>query len=219
MRLIFNKIYLIIILLLLFGIPEFCAAASYFYDSQNRLITANYNNYELVINYTYDTIGNRQIRQVINNMDTDGDGLYDTIENDPSSCTLYDDADTDDDGIIDGVEDANQNGEVDIGETDPCNIDTDGDGIQDGTESGYITDDIGLDTDTNIFIPDTDPSTTTDPLDNDTDNDGLLDGEEDTNYNGRVDQGETDPNTSSSNTILPSISEMNIPTGDIFVTV
>jgi Tol biopolymer transport system component len=125
-------------------------------------------------------------------VDSDGDGLPDSLEN--TTCTDPFDADTDDDGISDGVEDANHNGVVDYGETDPCDIDTDDDGIQDGTELGYTLYDIGPDTDTQIFQPDLDPSTTTDPLDDDTDDDGLLDGEEDTNHNGRVDPGERDPN-------------------------
>ena len=124
--------------------------------------------------------------------DPDEDGLNNSGEY--SAGTDPNDADTDDDGISDGNEDANHNGAVDAGETDPCNIDTDGDGIQDGTELGYTLDDIGPDTDTQIFQPDLDPSTTTDPLDDDTDDDGLLDGEEDINHNGRVDPGERDPN-------------------------
>ena len=47
-----------------------------------------------------------------------------------------------------------------------------------------------------LFQPDLDPTTTTDPLDPDTDNDRLTDGQEDTNHNGRVDPGESCPNTS-----------------------
>ena len=123
--------------------------------------------------------------------DWDGDGLSNAVEQ--GRCTDFDDADTDDDGIPDGLEDANHNGVLDTGETDPCNPDTDGDGIQDGTELGYTLDDIGSDTDTHLFQPDLDPATTTDPLDSDTDRDGLSDGAEDPNYNGRVDPGETDP--------------------------
>jgi hypothetical protein len=133
--------------------------------------------------------------------DWDCDGLPDSLEN--TTCTDPFDADTDDDGISDGVEDANHNGVVDYGETDPCDIDTDDDGIQDGTELGYTLDDIGPDTDTDIFQPDLDPSTTTDPLDEDTDDDGLLDGEEDTNHNGRVDPGESDPNIRDSRATMP----------------
>ena len=126
--------------------------------------------------------------------DSDGDGLPDMLED--SYCTDPNDADTDDDGILDGVEDANQNGLVDTNETDPCNIDTDGDGIQDGTELGYTDADIGSDTDTGVFQPDLDPSTTTDPLDEDTDGDGVNDGYEDLNHNGKYepDLNETDPN-------------------------
>ena len=130
--------------------------------------------------------------------DTDGDGLTDDTE--ALLGTNPNDADTDDDGIADGVEDENQNGVVDAGETDPCNRDTDDDGIQDGTELGItepVADPDGegplLGTDTSKFIPDADPTTTTDPLNPDTDGDGLSDGQEDKNRNGRVDQGETDP--------------------------
>jgi hypothetical protein len=125
--------------------------------------------------------------------DSDGDG----IENDVEAgvfCLDPLDADSDDDGILDGDEDVNHDGILDEGETDPYDIDSDGDGIQDGTEIGLTLDDIGDDTDTGVFQPDMDPSTTTDPLDADTDNDGLTDGEEDLNHNGHVDPGESDPN-------------------------
>jgi hypothetical protein len=126
-------------------------------------------------------------------LDSDGDGIPDTVEN-AVACLDANDADSDDDGIIDGIEDTDQDGEVDAGETDPCDIDSDGDGIQDGTEIGLTMADIGDDTDTGVLQPDLDPSSTTDPLDDDSDNDGWLDGEEDKNYNGRVDVGEKDPN-------------------------
>jgi hypothetical protein len=96
--------------------------------------------------------------------DTDGDGLTDLLENLTGSRTLYDDADSDDDGIPDGVEDTNQNGVVDAGETDPWLVDSDGDGIQDGTEMGLTLADVGPDTDLAVFIPDSDPTTTTNPL-------------------------------------------------------
>jgi hypothetical protein len=128
----------------------------------------------------------------LNSQDSDGDGLSDRIEE--LSCTSLNDADTDDDGIIDGVEDSNKNGVFDDGETDPCNSDTDEDGLQDGTEIGLTLSEIGPDTDTDVFVPDADPTTTTDPLDEDSDNDGLLDAEEDIDRNGRVDEGESDPN-------------------------
>jgi len=129
--------------------------------------------------------------QLVMEIDSDNDGLYDYVEN--AACTDPNDADTDDDGILDGVEDANHNGIVDLGETSPCLADTDGDGIQDGTEMGYTFAMIGPDTDTTVFIPDLDTSSTTNPIEPDTDHDGILDGMEDANRNGRVDAGETDP--------------------------
>ena len=119
--------------------------------------------------------------------DSDGDGLTDELEN--TMCTDPLDADTDDDGIPDGYEHYNYG-------TDPCVVDTDGDGIQDGTELGYTLDDIWPDTDTNIFQPDLDPTTTTDPLNVDSDGDGIEDGIEDPNHNGKMDEGETNPSDS-----------------------
>ena len=94
-----------------------------------------------------------------------------------------------------GDEDLNKDGVLDQGETDPCDVDSDGDGIQDGTELGLTLGDIGPDTDTGVFSPDLDSSTMTDPLNPDSDGDGLSDGQEDSNFNGRFDARETDPNT------------------------
>ncbi len=85
--------------------------------------------------------------------------------------------DTDRDLIPDAVEDANQNGVVDPGETDPRRADTDGDGIADGLEDRNRN---GR----------RDPGETS-PRRADTDGDGLPDGLEDENRNGRVDPGET----------------------------
>lgn len=65
--------------------------------------------------------------------------------------------DTDGDGLLDSEEDANANGVVDTGETDPTKRDTDGDGLNDYDE---------------IYLYDTDP---TDP---DMDGDGVNDGDE-----------------------------------------
>jgi hypothetical protein len=136
--------------------------------------------------------------------DSDGDGLSDELEK--STCTDGLDGDTDDDGIPDGIEDANRNGIREANETDPCDADTDGDGLQDGTELGYTLADIGPDTNPAVFQPDLDPSTTTDPLDADSDDDGVRDGNEDANHNGRVDSGETNPNTKDQGTFyyIPS---------------
>ncbi len=62
-------------------------------------------------------------------VDSDGDGFYDFV-----------DVDSDNDGLPDDVEDANQNGNVDPGETDPGNPDTDGDGVSDLIEKAAGTD-------------------------------------------------------------------------------
>jgi hypothetical protein len=103
--------------------------------------------------------------------------------------------DSDEDGIDDVSEDVNHNGKVDEGETDPQNPDTDNDGLQDGTELGYTLQDVGPGTDLSFFKPDLNPATTTDPLNADSDMDRRKDGDEDRNYNGRMDPGETDPNS------------------------
>ncbi|MCO4773846.1 MAG: DUF11 domain-containing protein, partial [Deltaproteobacteria bacterium] len=131
--------------------------------------------------------------------DADDDGLPDFVE-DANDNGVVDpgetdpnDDDTDDDGIIDGNEDLNDNGVVDPGETNPANDDTDGDGVQDGTEIG-LTQPQGDDTDTSNFVPDADPVSTTDPTNPDTDGGSVWDGAEDVNGNGQIDVGETDPN-------------------------
>ena len=63
-------------------------------------------------------------------------------------------------------------GTVGAGETDPRKADTDGDKINAGVEKS---------------------TTKTDPTKADTDGDGCKDGDEDTNQNGKVDAGETNP--------------------------
>lgn len=73
--------------------------------------------------------------------------------------------DADCDGLPDVREDANGNGVVDAGETDPKNPDTDGDGLLDGEEGDRDGD--------GTLGPDE-----TSPLESDTDGDGVLDGEE-----------------------------------------
>lgn len=70
--------------------------------------------------------------------DTDGDGLPDRLEDRNNNGAVdpgetdYLSPDSDRDGIPDGMEDANRNGETDEGETDPRSADTDGDGLLDG---------------------------------------------------------------------------------------
>ncbi len=135
--------------------------------------------------------------------DTDVDGLPDFHETKHGiHGTLADEGpDWDGDGLSDIVEDANGNGIVDVGETDPYNYDTDGDGISDGIEgledSPEDADDLinALDWDSDgDFIPDTveeqiQPGDTerdgvwagvgsneTNWLAADTDGDGLIDG-------------------------------------------
>lgn len=187
---IFTSYFLSLILFFCIQGISYAGTVNYTYDELNRLVRVEYSS-GMTIEYTYDASGNRLTKEVTST-DSDNDGLSDVLEN--STCTDPNDADSDEDGILDGWEDVNQNGVWDDGETHPCRIDTDGDGIQDGTELGYTISDISGDTDTSIFQPDLDPSTTTDPLDSDTDGDGLSDGEEDANQNGIVDEGETDPN-------------------------
>ena len=155
--------------------------------------------------------------------DSDNDGLLDGTEVHGTNPTNPLDGDTDDDGLGDGVEDADQDGGLDPGETDPNNEDTDGGGVEDGTEVNVHgtdpldpCDDLGGDCDgdgltnedeiqigTDPTNPDTDGDgiddgievfTGSDPLDDDTDDDGLLDGTEDADGDGVVDPGETDPN-------------------------
>lgn len=123
--------------------------------------------------------------------DPDGDEYTNLMEYTSGTDPL--DADTDDDGISDGDEDSDKDSVLDSGETFPTRTDSDDDWLQDGTELGVTAGISGTDTD--IFIPDSDPSTTTDPMEADSDGDGMKDGEEDSNLNGRVDSNETDPNS------------------------
>lgn len=114
-----------------------------------------------------------------------------------------DSPDSDEDGLADDEEDANQNGVIDPGETDPNNPDTDGDGLDDKTETDGEPSPVRADTDQdglNDGIEDESgdgffQTGETDPTNPDTDGDGLFDGTEDANGNGRVDNGETDPRT------------------------
>ncbi len=126
--------------------------------------------------------------------DRDGDGLSNDEET--AAGTDPDDADSDDDGVIDGDEpswDEDTDGDDIINARDP---DSDNDGILDGTELGVTDNERHPDTDADAgnFVPDADPTTTTDPLDPDTDKGGVPDGVEDSNRNGRIDDGERDPN-------------------------
>jgi cysteine-rich repeat protein len=139
--------------------------------------------------------------------DSDGDGLSDGFELRGGAPGVYEvgvdtdplDADSDDDGIADAEE---LSLGVDGFVTDPLDPDTDGDGILDGVETGATPVATGQSEVTGVpyqgtgpgFTPDADPSTRTNPVSADTDLGGLPDGLEDTNHDGRIDPGETDPN-------------------------
>lgn len=126
------------------------------------------------------------------NMDIDGDGLSDDFETSIGSDP--NDADSDNDGVPDGLEpnpadDTDGDGIINV--LDP---DADGDGLFDGTEMGLDCSGNQTDPMAGNCIPDADGgATTTSPVDADTDNGGVSDGAEDTNHNGQIDPGETDP--------------------------
>ncbi|MBK8258118.1 MAG: choice-of-anchor L domain-containing protein [Polyangiaceae bacterium] len=125
----------------------------------------------------------------VNVTDSDSDGLSDAEEINYGSDPF--DSDTDDDGVLDGDE-VNPTGDFDgdglINSADP---DSDNDGIFDGTEMGQPCAIQGA----LNCVPDGDSGTTqTGALNPDSDNGGVKDGVEDTNGNGVVDPGETDPN-------------------------
>jgi hypothetical protein len=152
------------------------------------------------------------------NPDTDGDGILDGVEAgrtssvdptcvfvgdaDPKTGTSATGTDSDADLLPDGLEDANHNGKVDPGETDPMSSDSDGDGLPDSLEdknrNGKVdpgeTDPRKKDSDGDTINDGVEVSITkTDPLKPDSDGDTCPDGQEDSNQDGKVDPGETDP--------------------------
>jgi hypothetical protein len=148
-------------------------------------------------------------------LDSDRDGLRDTIENDTApdgTMTDWNDPDTDGDTLLDGAEDVNGNGRQDPGETDPTDPDSDDDMVRDDEEIAIGTDPTDPDTDGDGLMdgPTTSlgegestgygPWGPTDPLEKDTDGDGLWDGYKTDPYLGeRGPQGDedypaTDPN-------------------------
>jgi hypothetical protein len=157
------------------------------------------------------------------NPDSDGDGLSDGLEaygpdGIPASGdevgTSPTNPDSDGDLIPDGQEDANRNGVVDPGETNPVLADTDGDGWSDGAERGCGTnplsdadvptdfdgdgecDAVDSDDDDDGLDDDLEAALGTDPLNPDTDGDGLSDGLEVLGPDGVANSGDevgTDP--------------------------
>ena len=123
----------------------------------------------------------------VEQLDTDGDGLWDDCES--IIGTDPDQGDTDDDGIGDGAEleigtdpldndsdndDLIDGGELEVG-TDPNNPDTDGDGLNDGEEVASGTDPVDSDSDDDGVSDSAESALGTDPNNPDTDDDGFLD--------------------------------------------
>ena len=133
--------------------------------------------------------------------DVDGDYIPDSIDPDIDDDEVpnEDDAfpfdanetvDTDGDGIgNNGDEDDDGDGYLD--EIDPYPLDTDNDGLSNDIDDDDDGDGI-LDVD-DAYPFDTDNDGSRNDVDEDDDNDGLLDVEEDKNWNGIVDEGETNP--------------------------
>jgi large repetitive protein len=139
-------------------------------------------------------------------VDTDTDGLCNAEEEAFGLDPL--DLDSDDDGLYDGDE-HNWNFDMDgDGLASVLDADSDGDGLFDGTEMGIeqavgdgqaeldgeVVVLLGTDLEAGNFRSDEEPETTTFMLVADTDRGGLSDGIEDSNFNGKIDPDETDPN-------------------------
>lgn len=136
---------------------------------------------------------------------------------DPKTMTNPTVFDTDGDGLRDGAEDLNANGMVDDTESDPLRQDTDCDGLSDKLEAqtrctlarepdtdfdglldGEEAPPDQLPLDPACDYPSLGPTaagsrTRTNPCSADTDSDSLIDGAEDTNHDGHLNAGETDP--------------------------
>ncbi|MBM4341898.1 MAG: hypothetical protein FJ100_00775 [Deltaproteobacteria bacterium] len=133
--------------------------------------------------------------KISNAADTDADGIGDTAE--AALKTKPNDADSDDDGVLDGQE-ANWAFDSDgDGLIDALDEDSDGDGLFDGTETGLTSTTLPKPQATalgsGVFVADKDPTTRTLARVADSDRAGLSDGQEDFSRDGKVDQGETDP--------------------------
>ncbi|MBU2945544.1 Ig-like domain-containing protein [Zobellia uliginosa] len=171
------------------------------YDASNAIWAAADCDGDNVTNGTEDTFGTDPY-----NIDTDGDGVQDDVDNDPldpcdpaqapgyssydASNAIWAAADCDNDGVTNGTEVTNS--------TDPYSTDTDGDGVPDDIDSdpldpcdpvqaaGYIGYDAtnpiwaAADCDGDSIINGTEVTNGTDPYNPDSDGDGIDDGQEDT---------------------------------------
>ena len=132
--------------------------------------------------------------------DDDGDGLTNGVED--SLGTDPDDADSDDDGVRDGDEPNFADDTDNDGDINALDTDSDDDGLLDGTELGTDCMDPATDAAAEACVADADDgATTTNPLDADTDNGSVSDGDEDENHDGKVDDGERDPNDGSDDVV------------------
>ena len=137
--------------------------------------------------------------------DADRDGTLDTTETDPrardtdmdfigdgielnTTMTNPLNRDSDGDSCSDGAEDFNQNGTVDMGESDPNDMSDCGPAVNPDSDMDGLPNRIE-DRDGDGMV---DPGET-DPMLADTDGDGLSDGVEDANRNGQRDGNETNP--------------------------
>lgn len=125
-------------------------------------------------------------------VDTDGDGLSDDEEGGLGTNPM--DADSDDDGLLDGAEpnpSLDTDGDGLINALDP---DSDDDGLFDGTELGKDCTNKDTAIARRLCVPDADEgATVTSPINRDTDGGGVSDGSEDSDLNGAIGVGETDP--------------------------
>ena len=150
----------------------------------------------------------------VNVVDSDGDGLSDSVEARMGSNPL--DADSDDDGVLDGDE-ANPSDDADgDGQLNLMDYDADNDGLFDGTELGLECNNADTDKSQGHCVADADlGATRTNPLLADTDLGGRSDGIEDLNLNGKVDSGETDPNNKADDVQIECIADSECAAGKV----
>jgi len=99
----------------------------------------------VILNHNFINVRtDQQIEATFIIKDKDSDGLPDCMET-ITGCTDVNVQDSDGDLLLDGEEDINQNGYVDIGETNPCEPDSDSDGIDDGWELKFGLDPLFID--------------------------------------------------------------------------